>query len=41
MHIKDEETNKMAADITVKEAYSKNGFKWKTLSNDPVTKTRA
>lgn len=41
MHIKDEETGKMAADLIVKEAYTKNLFKWKTLSNDPVTQTRA
>lgn len=41
LHIKDEDTGKMAADLTVKTAYSSNGFKWKTLSNDPVSGIRA
>lgn len=41
MHIKDEETGKMAADPGVKTAYTSQAFKWKTLSNDPATGKRA
>ena len=39
-HITDE-TGKMQADPDVKNAFSKIGFKWKTLSNDPSTGKRA
>jgi hypothetical protein len=31
----------MQADPDVKNAFTKVGFKWKTLSNDPVTGKRA
>jgi len=31
----------LQADVDVKNALSKCGFKWKTLSNDPVTGKRA
>ena len=39
-HISDD-TGKMQADPDVKNAFSKVGFKWKTLSNDPATGKRA
>ena len=39
-HISDE-TGKMQADPDVKNAFTKVGFKWKTLSNDPSTGKRA
>ena len=35
------EDGKMNADPDVKNAFSKIGFKWKTLSNDPATGKRA
>lgn len=41
IHIRDDETGRMAADPVVKAAYTTNGFKWKTLSNDPTTGKRA
>ena len=40
-HVKDEETGAIKVIPEVKNAFSKNGFKWKTLSNDPVTGKRA
>lgn len=40
-HLKDEQTGKMQADVNVKNAFTKAGFKWKTLSNDPATGKRA
>jgi hypothetical protein len=40
-HIKDEETQQMKVDLDVKNAFAKCGFKWKTLSNDPITGKRA
>ena len=39
-HISDD-SGKMQADPDVKNAFSKVGFKWKTLSNDPATGKRA
>lgn len=39
--MKEDASGKIQADIDVKDALSKNGFKWKTLSNDPVTGKRA
>lgn len=41
LHIKDEETGKTAADPDIKNCYSGKGFRWKTLTNDPVTGRRA
>lgn len=40
-HLKDESTGKVQADPDVKNAFAKQGFKWKTLSNDPSTGKRA
>ena len=40
-HQLDEPTGKLQADPDVKNALTKVGFKWKTLSNDPVTGKRA
>jgi hypothetical protein len=40
-HIKDVETGKQAADPEFKAAVAKFGFRWKTLSNDPVSGKRA
>ena len=40
-HLKDETTGKVQADPDVKTAFTKSGFKWKTLSNDPATGKRA
>ena len=40
-HFKDEATGKVQADPDVKNAFTKSGFKWKTLSNDPATGKRA
>jgi hypothetical protein len=40
-HIKDPATGQMKADPDVKTAFTKNIFKWKTLTNDPVTGKRA
>jgi len=40
-HIKDAETGKLAADPDFKAPVAKCGFRWKTLSNDPVTGKRA
>lgn len=40
-HMKDEASGKVQADPDVKNAYAKQGFKWKTLSNDPHTGKRA
>jgi hypothetical protein len=39
-HLK-EEDGKMQADPDVKNAFTKCGFKWKTLTNDPNTGKRA
>ena len=38
---KEAETGKFNAVPEVKTAFQKNGFKWKTLNNDPVTGKRA
>jgi hypothetical protein len=40
-HLKDEASSKIQADPDVKNAFTKCGFKWKTLSNDPATGKRA
>lgn len=40
-HIKDEASGKIQADPDIKNAFSKVGFKWKTLSNDPNTGKRS
>lgn len=40
-HQLEEATGKIQADTDVKNALAKAGFKWKTLSNDPVTGKRA
>lgn len=40
-HLKDDATGKIQADPDVKSAFTKIGFKWKTLSNDPHTGKRA
>jgi hypothetical protein len=40
-HMKDEATGKFQADPDVKNPFTKCGFKWKTLSNDPVSGKRA
>ena len=40
-HQLDEPTGKMQADPDVKNALTKVGFKWKILTNDPVTGKRA
>eukprot|EP00347_Sterkiella_histriomuscorum_P021246 403334687 len=40
-HQKDEASGKIQADPDIKNAFTKCGFKWKTLSNDPVTGKRA
>lgn len=40
-HIKDEATNLTKADPYVKTVYTTKKFRWKTLSNDPVTGKRA
>jgi len=40
-HMKDEASGKFQADPDVKNAFTKCGFKWKTLSNDPITGKRA
>lgn len=40
-HLKDEATGKLQADLHVKNAFTKSGFKWKTLSNDPASGKRA
>jgi hypothetical protein len=40
-HLKDESSGKIQADPDVKNAFTKSGFKWKTLSNDPSTGKRA
>jgi len=39
-HFKDAEGN-LKADLTLKAAYAKMTFRWKTLANDPVTGKRA
>ena len=36
-----DENGKMGANPEIKTAISKNGFKWKTLQNDPEKGTRA
>lgn len=41
IHLKDPATNQFKVDLEVKNAFQTNGFKWKTLSNDPVTGKRA
>lgn len=42
LHIKDETTDKLAADVEIKTvlAMNRKGFKWKTLINDPDTVKR-
>lgn len=40
-HLKEDASGKIQADIDVKGALTKCGFKWKTLSNDPATGKRA
>ena len=42
LHVKDETTDKLAADVEIKTALAMNrkGFKWKTLINDPDTGKR-
>ena len=39
-HFKDE-TGKVNVDNFIKTTYSSKGFKWKTLTNDPVSGKRA
>jgi len=39
-HFKDD-SGSMKVDTNIKNAYTKNGFRWKTLNNDPVTGKRA
>ena len=40
-HLTDHETGKMAADPVIKKALAEVKFKWKNLTNDPVTGRRA
>lgn len=40
-HLKDETTGQFKVEVDVKNAFAACGFKWKTLSNDPITGKRA
>ena len=40
-HLKDETTGQFKVEADVKNAFTAKGFKWKTLSNDPVSGKRA
>lgn len=40
-HVKNEETQKLAADNGLKEALKAEKFRWQSLINDPVTGKRS
>lgn len=40
-HLKDEVSGQFKVEVEVKNAFAANAFKWKTLSNDPITGKRA